>query len=239
MPERDLAREVMAALERDPRVNLHAGQLQAEARGDAITLEGEVGEIAAKRLAAQVAAAVEGVRTVVDRVRVRAAEPMSDAQLRDHMRRALLSEDALVQHTLRHVEASGETRTLRDPGEPAGEIVFSVEDGTIELRGRVWSLSHRRLVEALAWWIPGTLNVANQLEVVPEEADSDAELADAVRLVLEKDHLLTADQLTVRAEDAQVVLSGAIPNPEQRRLAEHDAWCVAGVRGVDNRLVTP
>ncbi len=239
MSDEDLAKAVLAALERDPRINLHRSQLRTDARGGAVVIEGEVAELAEKRLAVRLAGDVNGVRRVVDRIRVHAAEPMSDAQLGDHLRRALLSEDALVQHVLRQVEDSGRTQTLREPGDAAGEIVFRVEDGSIHLRGKVWSHSHRRLAEALAWWIPGTLDVANELEVTPQEADTDADLADAVRLILEKDHLLSSDQLTIRAENARVVLGGAIANPEQKRLAEHDAWCVAGVREVDNRIVTP
>jgi osmotically-inducible protein OsmY len=32
------------------------------------------------------------------------------------------------------------------------------------------------------------------------------------------------------------MLEGVVASPEQRRMAERDAWYVLGVHGVDNRL---
>ena len=51
----------------------------------------------------------------------------------------------------------------------------------------------------------------NGLGVTPTEADSDFEIADAVRLVLEKDPFVNADQLRVGVRNAIVALDGVVP----------------------------
>jgi len=67
----------------------------------------------------------------------------------------------------------------------------SVEDGVVTLDGRVSSLSHKSLAGALAWWVPGSRDVINGIEVAPPQEISDSEITEAVRLVLEKDPLST------------------------------------------------
>jgi osmotically-inducible protein OsmY len=78
--------------------------------------------------------------------------------------------------------------------------------------------------------------VINGIGVIPLEADSDFEIADAVRLVLEKDPFVNADQLRVGVRNAVVALDGVVPNDAERDMAEHDAWYVFGVEDVINRI---
>ena len=98
------------------------------------------------------------------------------------------------------------------------------------------SLSHKRLTGALAWWTPGCRDVINGLEVVPPEEDSDGEVVDAVRLVLEKDPLVHAEQIRVSAQDYVVTLEGLVGTTDERKMAELDAWYVFAVNKVINRL---
>lgn len=99
------------------------------------------------------------------------------------------------------------------------------------------SLSHRRVVEALAWWLGGCRNVINRLRVDPPERDGDDELADAVGLVLEIDPSLPDSQpIGVDATLGVVTLTGTLQEEVQRRRAEHDTWCVEGVREVRNTI---
>jgi osmotically-inducible protein OsmY len=78
--------------------------------------------------------------------------------------------------------------------------------------------------------------VHNRLAVVPPEEDNDGELADAIRLVLELDVLVHADQIGVTVSERAVTLSGIVARADERRRAELDAWYVPGVREVFNRL---
>jgi osmotically-inducible protein OsmY len=72
--------------------------------------------------------------------------------------------------------------------------------------------------------------------VVPEEVDNDAELCDALRIVLEKDPSLDAGSIGVQVKARVVTLQGTVSTEEQRRKALQDAWYILGVHGVDNRL---
>ncbi len=104
------------------------------------------------------------------------------------------------------------------------------------LNGRMGSLCHKRLAGVLAWWVPGSRDVVNGLEVVPPEEDSDDEVIDAVRLVLEKDPFIRADQIRVSCRDYRVTLEGLVPKPLEREMAEADAWYVFCVSDVINLL---
>ena len=84
--------------------------------------------------------------------------------------------------------------------------------------------------------MPGSRDVVNGLGVTPPEEDSDGEITDAVRLVLEKDPFINPDQLRVTTRDATVILDGLVPTESERDMAEHDAWYVYGVENVVNRI---
>jgi osmotically-inducible protein OsmY len=92
------------------------------------------------------------------------------------------------------------------------------------------------MLGVLAWWVPGCRDVVNGIAVIPDEQDSDDEIVDAVRLVLEMDPMLKAESITVHARDAVVTLDGAVRTAEGRHQAELDAWCVFGVEAVVNQL---
>lgn len=246
MDRTELAQQVRAALESETEINLRNDDITVDTSEDGtVTLTGEVEELAIKRVARRVAASVPGVTRLVDRITVHAAEQMGDAEIRDHVRNALLSDSAFHDFSIRVVDGAsggqGRVEVVREvnPEQARGDILIRVHEAVVHLQGKVWSLSHRRLAEVFAWWVPGSIDVINELEVTPEEADGDNELADAVHLTLEKDRLVTADQLSIRAEGGRVILGGLVPSTGQREMAEHDAWCVPGVLGVENQLMTP
>ena len=130
----------------------------------------------------------------------------------------------------------GDLEPVRDPPNATGTIDIRVEDGVVTLDGDVIGLAQKRLAGALAWWVPGSRDIINGLGVTPPEADSDFEIADAVRLLLEKDPFVNADQLRVSVRDAVVTIDGLVPTEAERDVAEHDAWYVFGVEDVVNRV---
>jgi osmotically-inducible protein OsmY len=166
------------------------------------------------------------------------AEAEEDGTLRDEVVRSLSQESAFNDYLLCETR-NGVTERIREAhnGE-RGWIEIETENGLIRLRGQVGSLTHRRLADVLAWWSGGCEDVDNDLRVVPAEKDNDGELADAVRIVLEKDPLVHADQLNVMARDGQVTLHGSVASREERRLAKLDAWYVLGVHEVQDRIQT-
>lgn len=229
-------REMSALLEKEPRINVHRFKVRSDYNGGVVTLDGEVGDVAAKKIALELAAGMPGVKGIVDRLRVEPSEAMEDGEIRDHVCRSLLAEGAFRECGVRFLE-SGSWEVLRvRSDESAGNLDVEVTDGVVTLNGSVGSLSHMRLAGVLAWWVPGSRDVVNGLEVSPPEEDSDDEVIDAVRMVLEKDPFVRADQIRVGCRDYRVTLEGVVPKPLEKVMAEADAWYVFRVADVVNRL---
>lgn len=238
MTSRDeILKRVRAAFEAEPRINIHRYPVRLSFNDDVLTLDGDVEHIAAKRLAFALAHKVCGDAGVLDRLRVTRLTARGDGEILDGLSQALLREPDLKNCSLRKRD-KGRVETLHEASgdDASGDITFSVADGVITLEGHVISLSHRRIAEVLAWWVPGCRLVHDRLTVVPPEEDNDGELADAIRLVLELDVLVHADQIGVTVSERTVTLSGMVARADERHRAELDAWYVPGVREVFNRL---
>jgi osmotically-inducible protein OsmY len=231
---------VHAALEREPRVNIHRHPIRVASADGTVTLEGEVADVAAKKLALELAASVNGVRTVVDRLRVLPGERRGDGAVRDSLARMLLASPELKRccFNMKTGDANAAKMVVlrRVEHDADGDIELSVTDGVILLEGHVISQSRLRFAGALAWWTPGRRDVINALEVVPAYEDRDDEVADVMRLVLEADPELDSDLIRSHCNDKVVTLDGSVPSEHQKRRAELDAWSLFAIRGVVNRL---
>jgi osmotically-inducible protein OsmY len=159
---------VLAALEREPAVNQHRSPVQIEYNliQRALTLEGEVDNIIAKRRAYECVSRVDGVDGIMDRLRVRPSEARGDGAIRASITQSILNEPSLRDCAL-HVYHKGIMETLRVP--PGGKDVIGVTvvDGVVELTGHLGGLSHKRLAGALAWSTPGCRDVLNGMTVEP------------------------------------------------------------------------
>lgn len=235
----DLSQRVTAALEFERRIDLHRFPIRVTSSPGSLVLEGQVENVAAKRIAARIAGGLAGEEgAVVDALEVEPGVSRTDGDMLEAFGRMLLDLAELRPFTIRrrYREALDVLRAVT-PGDAPGEIEFSVKDGVVELAGSVPSLSHRRVVEVLAWWLGGCRNVVNRLRIDPPERDGDDEVAEAVGLVLEIDPSLPESQpIGVEATAGVVTLRGTLQGEAQRQRAEHDAWCVAGVREVRNAI---
>ncbi|MDP3089604.1 MAG: BON domain-containing protein [Nitrospira sp.] len=237
MSERErVLKEVRAALEREPRINLHKYSVTMEFADGVLTLEGEAEHIAAKKLAMELAIAVSGVTGIVDRLHVTPATRMGDGAILDAVRDALLQESSLLNCSIQVIRKE-QLETVREvTREPRGAIRLSVNEGVVLLDDHVTGLTQKRLAGVLAWWVPGSRDVINGMEVIPDQPDSDEEMAKAVRIVLKKDPFVNGERIRVAARQSVVTLEGDAPSAPQKEMAEFDAWCVFGVDKVINRL---
>jgi osmotically-inducible protein OsmY len=227
---------VRAAFEREPRINLRRNPVQMEYADGILTLEGEAEDIAAKKLCIELAIAVPGVTGIVDRLHVAPATRMGDGAVLDAVRDALLQEPTL-QGCAITLKRKGRAETVRAvTTDPHGAIEVSVRDGVVLLDDHVTSLAQKRLAGVLAWWVPGSRDVINGMDVVPPQEDSDEELAKTVRVVLKKDPFVNVDRIRVSARRAVVTLEGDVPSEEPKEMAEFDAWYVFGVDKVVSQL---
>lgn len=227
---------VRAALASSPQLDLQAQPIDLAIVDGSLTMTGEVASVAAKKLALEAAAAVPSVTGIVDRLRVKPAQPMGDGQIRDLLRDAYLQEPAFGELVLA-VLIKGEWQVVREPADVIrGAIEVEVSDGVVTLNGEMPGLGVKRLAGVLAWWVPGSRDVVNGLVVTPDQADNDFEMADAVRLALEKDPYVNAAQVRVGARDGVIRLQGLVPAESEKEMAEADAWYVFGVDRVVNEL---
>jgi len=231
-----IIKAVQAAWEHESQINLHTHPVAISYENEVLTLEGEVQDVAAKKLCMELAIAVSGVTGIVDRLHVTPAVRIGDGAILTAVRDVLLQEPALQDCALR-VRNKGRVETIRESAAPnSGVIELSVNDGVVLLDDHVPSLAQKRLAGVLAWWVPGSRDVINGMAVEPHEEENDEELLDAVRLVLEKDPFVNADQIRVSAKNSVITLEGLVINDVQRRMAQNDAWYVFGVDKVIDML---
>lgn len=231
MEGRDIVHEVAQALAREPRVELTHRPLRVGLDHGDLVLEGEVRDVAAKKLAFERAAAIPGVTRIVDKLHVAARVELPDRIILDELC------DALGDEPLLKGVAIVPRRLGLDEAPPAGRYIsVSVERGIVTLDGTVDTLLEKRIAGVLAWWTPGVRDVVNALEVQSPESDADAALEKALRTVFEKDPSLAGRRIEPRCRGTHVRLEGVVANEEESRSAERDAWNTFGVDEVENAL---
>lgn len=118
----------------------------------------------------------------------------------------------------------------------ASGINVDVTSGTVYLTGVVPSLFEKRTAAEIAARIKGVLDVDNELQVAPQEARSDEQMAKDVRGVLARDAWVDESRVKVVVSQGVVYLSGTVQDGMERKAAADDAWTVAGVLDVVNEL---
>jgi len=219
---------IVAAFERHAEINLHEDPIRVHG-DEVITLEGEVANIAVKRQAERIARRLAYPTPVLDRLLLRVGNRRVD----DALEHAVL--DALIQETAFAGMSMQASRAARF-SDHSDHLTVTATGSRVRLDGRVNSLSHRRLAEVIAWWIPGTADVDNRVRVSPPEEDNDGEICDAVRLVLDKETSLDADQVHVACRQGEITLTGVVNTEEQRRFAIYDCWYIPGVHAVKDQM---
>ncbi|HYL49753.1 MAG TPA: BON domain-containing protein [Stellaceae bacterium] len=231
----DIVDRVRKSLHRDARIDIAHHPLRLSWTDGDLIIDGEVADVAAKKLALERVARVPGVDAIVDRLRVAPAEVMPDDRIRDLVCNALRQDSAFAACALSGWD-KGRLEPVQAPTAPAGAITVTVADGVVTLDGDVPGLGLKRLAGVLAWWVPGSRDVVNGIGVTPPEDDNDEEITDAVRIALEKDPFVNASQIRVGTRNAVVTLAGLVPTPSEHDMAEFDAWYVFGVDQVVNRI---
>lgn len=225
------------------------GRLSGESRlgsrfkADGLSLEGdgtlifeaEVDGVAQKKLALEIAAAMPDVVAIVDRVRVKPASPMGDAEILARLRREYAEDPALASLNVEEIRG-GHCETISKSPDAHGDIDYEVVDGVVTLNGSVPGLTIKRYIGLLAWWVPGSRDVINGIVAGDDDEDSADRIAEAVRLALEKDPYVDAAQVKVGVRNRTVRLTGYLPSDDQRRMAENDAWYIFGVDEVVNEI---
>jgi osmotically-inducible protein OsmY len=208
----ELQTDVLEELAWDPEVDSSNIGVAAGKEG-VITLSGNVGSYAQKRLAEQVTKRVPGVHAVVNDIEVIIGE---------HAKR----EDSDI--------AEAAVRAIRWATTVPDRIQVSVSSGWLTLEGTVeWEYQRRAAYNAVRE-LMGVKGVTNKMTIKPKV--SPVEIKRKISDAFERNALLDAGQVKVEAEGGKVILKGAVRSWAERDEAERTAWAAPGVIAVDNRL---
>jgi hyperosmotically inducible protein len=198
VPDEAIVRTTRRELGRDP---VTGGEnIGVDSEHGVLTLQGPLGNRLAKRRAVEIAHVVRGVRALVDRTQVTAPQ-RPDFEL-----------DAAVAAAL-----------SRDPVTAGEPIAAHADRGVVRLTGRVASPAALRAAEADTLAVPGVLDVAGALTVVPRQR-SDARLTAEVERTTRDDPWLDGSHVRADVRSGAVSLAGYVGSAGERARAEEDAW---------------
>ncbi len=200
------------ALSYDPRIT--NADITIEVKEGLVTLTGLVESLQAKTTAEENTWNTTGVYNVVNLLKVRLNQQYSDEDIAARIKEVFLH-DPLLDHK---------------------NIMVSVSNQAISLRGTVKSRSQKSRAELLAARVKGATTVDNRLKYAVEWQDkSDPEIRQDIKDQLWWSPFLSDHSISVHVEDGVATLTGFVQSWQQRALAEEHAF-VAGARFVHNRL---
>ena len=174
-----------------------------------VTLSGTAESLPLKRMATDAIETVRGVRSIVDRLRIREME-REDSQIAADINR-------LFENQLGYDDDPIETR---------------VENGVVTLIGEVSTFELHELAETMAESIVGVRSVANLLKVKPLTPSTDEEIEQHLQLRLAGDPWIDQTLVRVEVNDGAVRLAGKVDTMSERSRL-FDMARVYGVQGID------
>jgi len=210
-----IRRDVIDEIERDWR--FEPAELGVEVDAGVVTLDGTVSTYEKLLAAAEIAAAIAGVKGVANKltVRPRGAALRDDTQLASSIRRALVS----------------------DPVVPDERIELIVRDGVATLGGTVPYMYQRRAAADSARRIDGVDAVRDNIQVAWIAYCSQA-MRREIESALVRRIPAAARRIRVEVKEGVVTLTGSVQFFTERLQAEKAAWMTEAVRNVINNLTT-
>ena len=131
-----------------------------------------------------------------------------------------------------------ETQLDWDPRFDSQQIGVSVKDGVVALTGQVNSYADWRAAEEAAQSVAGVHALANELRIMdhPDQARSDADIAEAAMHVLRNNIHVPLHNLKLVVSAGWITLTGHVPNWFQRDAIEIALRPVRGVIGISNKV---
>lgn len=125
-----------------------------------------------------------------------------------------------------------------EPAVHAAQIGVEVKDGVVTLAGQVDSCAQKWHAEQAALRVAGvrTLTIKLGVQLPASDERTDADIATAVRHVLDWTAVLPADAVKVQVEAGWVTLSGSVEWMFQRRAANDGVRWLTGVKGVHDEI---
>lgn len=209
-----IRRDVIDEIERDWR--FEPAELGVEVDGGVVTLDGTVSSYEKLLAAADIAAAIAGVKGVANKLTVgHRGAASDDTQLASSIRGALLA----------------------DPVVPHERIELIVRDGVATLGGKVDYAYQRRAAADSARRIYGVKAVHDNI-LVERPRQTDADMRREIESAMVRRIPAAARRIHIEVKDGVVTLKGSVQFFSERLAAEKAAWMTESVRNVINDLTT-
>lgn len=175
-----------------------------------VSLTGFVNNILAKERAAKIAETVKGVRSVVNRIKVK-PPARADSEI------------------LADIEAA----LLADPATESFEVGTSVKKGVVTLTGTVDSWQEKQLAATVAKGVKGVTDVKNEIKVEYKSTRPDKEIKAEIERRLKWDVWVDESLLEVNVQNGTVILTGNVGSAAEKSRAFADSW-VNGIKSVND-----
>ncbi|MBD3257515.1 BON domain-containing protein, partial [candidate division GN15 bacterium] len=204
----DITSAIEADLWTDDAVN--PNNVDIETVDGVVTLSGTTDNVLAKERASAIAAATVGVRSIVNRIKVKPTMTRTDTELATSVNSALLT----------------------DPAADSYEIDITVNNGIVTLTGTVESWQEKQLAATVVKGVAGVRGVQNDIAIDYEEDRPDMEIKADITKRLANDIRVDDNGITVDVTEGAVDLGGTVGSLTEKNRATADAW-VAGVKSVN------
>jgi osmotically-inducible protein OsmY len=181
-----------------------------------VTLRGTVPSYRAKMAAAEDAWTVAGVKAVDNQLQVQypPTSVPTDSEIASNIK-TVLNWDADID---------------------GSKIDVSVTEGIVTLRGTVDAYWKKFQAQEDAYWMNGTIEVVNELAVVPTHKASDETIARSLEAALERRSNVDVEHVSVAVENGTVTLTGNVPDWSAWNTVYNTALFTTGVSEVRDRL---
>jgi osmotically-inducible protein OsmY len=174
-----------------------------------VTLEGTTDHILAKTRAEEIAKTIKGVRSVINKIKVKPVD-RSDKDIQKDVKEAL----------------------LEDPVAESFDITIDVNNGLVRIKGIVNSWQEKQLVETTVKGVKGVRKVKNNLNIRYKSNRTDFEIKEEIQARLLNDVWIDAALIDVDVENGDVKLRGSVGSAYEKDRAKSVSW-VAGTKSVD------
>jgi osmotically-inducible protein OsmY len=118
----------------------------------------------------------------------------------------------------------------------SNEIEVSINNGNIKLEGTVNSYWKKEKIYELSSHVPGVVSVSNKISVVPDKEISDAEIAEAIFILIQNSVHIDAHKVDVKVKDGVVTLSGILSSFNEYDAVRNIVKFTKGVIDIKNNL---
>ena len=226
--------QIWATYAVNPKLNTF--NIDADVKGDQVTLTGVVESLSDRRLAERIAARMEGINKVDNRLSV---DPMLvvTTVVTSEPSYAVFVSDATLESMI-------ESKLLWNEYTDALDINVQSSAGVVTLTGKADTESSRTLAAALAASTPGVALVSNLLTVDKESGQvakvddgdkvlSDSWIAAKVRSTLHWDSSIDSREFKISSDHGVVTVAGEVATAAERQRAIEATQHIRGVKRVD------